>query len=89
MTKQLDLCIIKEKMRELLNKMVEEYNTFSQVVAFHAYYEDGESAYQWETGYLKATEEYMEKLAELLGIKLRYEFSTHGCSFHYLTVEEV
>lgn len=76
-------------MRELLSKMVEEYNTFSQVVAFHIYYEDDESTFQWDRGYLKATEDYMEKLADILGVKLSYDFSYHGCSFEYLTVKVV
>lgn len=76
-------------MRELLSKMVCEYNAFSQAVAFYKENEDDESTYQWDEGYLRATEDHMEKLAELLGVKLRYDFSNHGCSFKYLTVEEV
>lgn len=76
-------------MRELLNKMVKEYNTFSKVVAFHTYYGDDEATFQWDRGYLKATEDYMEKLAGSLGVKLRYEFSDDGSSYQYLTVKEV
>lgn len=77
------------ELRSLLSRMVEDYNTYSQLVAFNNCYGADDGTIQWNKGCLKSAEDYMERLAEILGVKLRYEFSDHGCSFQYLTVKEV
>lgn len=78
------------EMRDLLGNMIEDYNTYSQLVAFNLRYGSDEGTLQWNKASMKYAEDYMERLAKILGVKLEYVFSNGGgLSFEYLTVKEV
>lgn len=67
-----------EKMELLLEQMVDDFNHYSRSVALiRAENKEDEGTLQWNRGSLDRVEDYMEGLANLMGVKLKYKFDVH------------
>ena len=86
-------------MRELLESLIEEFNDYSELVALnYAQKRDGkcdEGTVQWNRGSLNKIEEHLEKVAELMGVRLEYKCESHVFGYgnwrrtlEYRTVKE-
>lgn len=60
-----------EKMERMLERMVDNFNFYSRTVAWSCA-EDKEELRQWYLGKMNCIEEYMEELAKVMGVKLKY-----------------
>ena len=60
-----------EKMERMLERMVDNFNLYSRSVAWGCA-EDKEELRQWYLGKMNCIEEYMEELAKVMGVKLKY-----------------
>lgn len=69
-------------MRAMLNKLVEDYNNYSELVALnYAKKKEGkceDGILEWNRGNLNRIEEYMTELASAMGVKIEYEFGVHS-----------
>ena len=65
-----------EKMELLLEKMVDDFNEYSELVAL-SYAEDKEDEELRYMGKMDCIEEYLLDLANLMGVKLKYKFDVH------------
>ncbi|PNH18653.1 hypothetical protein B6K86_08635 [Lachnospiraceae bacterium] len=66
-----------EKMELLLEQMVDDFNHYSRSVALSRADDKDEGTLQWNRGSLDRVEDYMEGLAHLMGVKLKYKFDVH------------
>lgn len=71
--------------KELITKLIEDFNSYSELVALnYAKKKEGkcdESLLQWNRGSLNKIEEYLNTVAEMCGIKLRFECREHEFGF--------
>lgn len=65
----------------LLEQMIDDFNRYSKLVTFrYAQSKEakcGERVFQWNLGKMSCIEEYMEELAKVMGVKLKYKFDVH------------
>ena len=72
-------------MMALINKLVEDFNTYSELVALNYEQKKENECYegtlQWNRGHLNRIEEYLLELADTVGVKLEWECNVHlfGC----------
>jgi len=88
-----------DSMRELLETLIEEYNDYSELVALsRAKMKEGkgiDGMLEWNRGCLNKIGEHLEKVAEIMGVKLEYRCERHVFGFddwrrdlEYRTVKE-
>lgn len=65
-------------MERMLAKMVDDFNRYSKSVAL-SYAEENKEALNWSLGRMGCVEEYMNELARVMGVKLKYG---HGFEVH-------
>lgn len=72
-------------MKAILEKLVDDFNNYSELVALnYAQMEEGrcaEEMLQWNRGIMNCIEEYMTELANVMGVKLEYEYGVHSFGF--------
>ena len=68
--------IMNEKMERMLAKMVDDFNRYSKSVAL-SYAEENKEVLNWNLGRMGCVEEYMNELARVMGVKLKYKFDVH------------
>lgn len=67
-----------EMLNDVLDKLISDYNTYSELVALNRVQHHDPSITQWNSGRLDSTEAYMAELADILGVRLTYLFGDHG-----------
>lgn len=74
-----------EKMKLMLEKLVDDYNNYSELVALnYAKKKEGkfdEGTLQWNRGSKNRIEEYMLELADVMGVELEYKCGVHSFGF--------
>lgn len=80
-----DEVIMNVTMKAMLEKLVEDFNNYSELVALnYAQKKEGkcdEGTLQWNRGNMNRIEEYMKGLADVMGVKLEYEYGVHSFGF--------
>lgn len=80
-----DKVIMNVTMKAMLEKLVEDFNNYSELVALnYAQKKEGkcdEGTLQWNRGNMNRIEEYMKGLADVMGVKLEYECGVHSFGF--------
>lgn len=68
---------ISKNNQAFLEKLMADYNDYSEIVALN--YENGveEGTLQWNRGSLNKAKEHLEEFAELMKVKLVFTFGTH------------
>lgn len=66
-----------KKDQKILQKLMIEYNNFSELVALNYQQKAEEGILQWNRGSLNTIEIFLKDFAELCGVKLVYTFGTH------------
>ena len=66
-----------KKDQEILNRLVKDYNYYSEFIALNYYRKHGEAVTQWNRGSLNIIEEYLNSFAKSIGVELTYTLGTH------------
>ena len=88
-----------DAMREMLKMLIEEFNDYSELVALNYAHKKEhrceEGMLEWNRGSLNKIQEHMEKVAEMMGVKLEYKCESHVFGYddwrrtlEYRTVKE-
>lgn len=66
-----------KKDQEILNRLVRDYNSYSELVAINYYRKHDEGTTQWNRGSLNIIEIYLEEFIKSRGVELTYTLGTH------------
>lgn len=66
-----------KKNLEILNRLVKDYNSYSELVALNYYRKHEEGITQWNRGSLSIIREYLEDFAKSIGVELTFTCGTH------------
>lgn len=74
------------KMNDLIMHLVNDYNTYSELVALnYAHLKEGkleDSELQWNRGHLSRIQDYLTQLAEVIdGVSLEWECGVHAFAY--------
>ena len=68
---------ISKKNLAFLEKLMSEFNDYSELVALNDQQKAGEGILQWNRGHLYCVEEMLKEFAELNGVNLVFTCGTH------------
>lgn len=66
-----------KKDQEILNRLVRDYNSYSELVALNRYKKHEEGITEWNRGSLNTIRDYLEEFAKSIGVELTYSRGTH------------
>jgi len=66
-----------KKNLEILNRLVKDYNSYSELVALNYYRKHEEGITLWNRGSLNIIEGYLDEFAKSIGVELTYTLGTH------------
>lgn len=61
----------------ILNRLVKDYNSYSELVALNYYRKHDEGITQGNRGSLNTIREYLEDFAKFIGVELTFTYGTH------------
>lgn len=66
-----------KKNLEILNRLVRDYNSYSELVALNYYRNHEKGITEWNRGSLYTINGYLEEFAKSIGVELTYTWGTH------------
>lgn len=78
-----------KKDQAILNRLVKDYNSYSELVALNYYRKHEKGITEWNRGSLSIIREYLEDFAKSIGVELTFTCGTHpflNYELKYITV---
>lgn len=78
-----------KKDQAILNRLIKDFNSYSELVALNRYKKHEEGITEWNRGSLSIIREYLEDFAKSIGVELTFTCGTHpflNYELEYITV---
>lgn len=66
-----------KKDQAILNRLIKDFNSYSELVALNRYRKHEEGITQWNRGSLNIIRDYLEEFAKSRGVGLNFTWGTH------------
>lgn len=81
-----------KKDQAILNRLIKDFNSYSELVALNYYRKHGEDVTEWNRGSLNIIRDYLEEFTKSRGVGLNFTCGTHpflDIELEYLTVSPI